>query len=217
MTIEEIKYKIKNYKSEGKRIFATSSFQTQSIVLLHIISKLDNSIPVYFINTGYLFPETLMYKDLIQRLFNLKIISLRPHVPKNLQKDINGNLLFTSDPDFCCYLNKTQPLDSILAENDVWISGVRASQNENRKKLSTEGKAPHNVIRFHPLIEWTDEQITNYINENNLPVHSLDNIGYKSIGCEPCTRISESFSLRDGRWFGLNKTECGLHTELNIK
>jgi len=218
MTFEEIHRQINLYKHQGKKIFATSSFQTQSVPLLHIISEVDRSIPIYFINTGYLFPETLQFRDRVTELFQINVIDLKSHVSKNLQKDAAGNLFFTSDPDYCCYLNKVQPLDLILAEFDVWISGVRSDQSKVRSVLFVEDFAPHNVVRFHPILDWTKQKVYAYIKEHNLPRHPLDDEGYISIGCEPCTRkISFSDDDRTGRWFGMNKTECGLNTDLVIK
>jgi len=215
MEIELIKEKIQEYKLQNKKIFATSSFQTHSIVMLHIISKIDNSIPIYFINTGFLFPETILYKDKIGKLFNLTIKDTNPLVPKNLQKDMAGNLFFTSDPDYCCYLNKIQPLEPVLYEHDIWINGVRADQTETRSKMQIEQNAKNNVTRFHPMLDWTKQKIYKYIKENNLPHNPLDEKGYVSIGCEPCTRkISINDDERTSRWFGLNKTECGLNTDL---
>lgn len=218
MIFEEIERQIRLYKHQGKKLFATSSFQTQSVALLHIISKIDNTIPIYFLNTGYLFPETTLFKDELQKLFGLNIIDLKPVVPKILQKDNQGNLLFTSDPDYCCFLNKVQPLDSVLAEHDVWINGVRADQSKVRAEFFIEDFAPHNVIRFHPMLDWTKQLVFKYIKENNLPHHPLDEKGFVSIGCEPCTRkMIISDDERMGRWFGMNKTECGLNTELVVK
>jgi phosphoadenosine phosphosulfate reductase len=215
MKFEEIKKYIENYKRQGKKLFATSSFQTHSTVLLHIISRIDNTIPIYFINTGFLFPETISYKDEIAEKFGLNIIDTKPLIPKNLQKDLAGNLFFTSDPDYCCYLNKIQPLDAVLADNDVWINGVRADQTEVRSKMKIEEKSKHNVIRFHPMLDWTKQEIYRYIKEYQIPHHPLDAQGYVSIGCEPCTRkIDLSGDERAARWYGLNKTECGLNTDL---
>ena len=105
MTFEQIKKKIEDYLSNGKKIFTSSSFQTHSIPLLHIISRIDNKIPVYFLNTGYHFPETLDFRDKIADLLQLNLINLKPDTPKNMQLDPGGKLLFTSDPDHCCYLN----------------------------------------------------------------------------------------------------------------
>ncbi|GAB4462310.1 MAG: phosphoadenylyl-sulfate reductase [Bacteroidales bacterium] len=218
MTFEEIERRIKLYKHQQKKIFATSSFQTQSVPLLHIISRIDKSIPIYFINTGYLFPETILYRDKLIEKLSLNVIDLKPQVPKILQRDAKGNLLFTSDPDYCCYLNKIQPLDAVLAEHDVWINGVRADQSKVRAELYEEDFAPHNVIRFHPMLDWTKQIVYQYIREYNLPHHPLDEKGYVSIGCEPCTaKISLEEDERAGRWKGLKKNECGLNTDLVIK
>ena len=101
MNFEEIKNKLESYKAEGKTMFTTSSFQSHSIVLLHILSQIDKSIPVYFINTGFHFPETLKYRDQITDLFGLNTIDVHPETPKAMQKDADGKFLFTSNPDYC--------------------------------------------------------------------------------------------------------------------
>src|SRR5436190_17692166 len=109
MQFEEIKSKIHEYKDNGKTLFTTSSFQSHSLVLLHLLSRIDKTIPVYFINTGYNFPETLRFRDEVANAFGLNVIDLKSDVPKYMQRDSEGKLLFASDPDHCCYLNKTQP------------------------------------------------------------------------------------------------------------
>ncbi len=217
MQLEEIANQLKQYKAEGKRMFTTSSFQTHSLVLLHIISRIDNSIRVYFINTGFLFPETVQFKDTIAKQFGLNIVSTKGIVPKLQQKDSDGKFLFTSDPDYCCHLNKVQPLDSVLADYDIWINGVRADQSAVRKAMKIEQPAPHGVIRFHPMLDWSKAEIYRYIKEHNLPHHPLEAKGYDSIGCEPCTRKMILGDDRNARWFGLKKTECGLNTDLVSK
>ena len=213
--VTEIVGKIKNTFS-NKKIFVSSSFQTQSIPLLHIISKIDRGIPIYFLNTGYHFPETISFKVEIGDLLGLNVIDLRSSIPKTHQRNDKGNLLFTSDPDYCCYLNKVQLLEPILIEHDVWISGVRADQSSNREAFKIIDKGPFNTLRYHPLLNWTKEDIYEYIEEYKLPRHPLDRQGYSSIGCMPCTRKASQNSINEryGRWQGLNKTECGLHTEL---
>jgi phosphoadenosine phosphosulfate reductase len=215
MGIPEIRKKIAEYKSDGKKLFTTSSFQTHSIPMLHILSQIDNSIPVYFINTGYLFPETISFRDEVAEQLNLKIVDLKPNTPKYMQRESNGKLLFTTDPDHCCYLNKTQPMESVLASHDVWINGVRGDQSAIRKAMKVEQPAPFDSIRFHPMLDWDNRKIFAYIKEHNLPKHPLDAKGYISIGCEPCTRkVDLDMQEREARWFGLNKVECGLHTDL---
>jgi phosphoadenosine phosphosulfate reductase len=214
MEFERMKERLREWEDEGKRIFVTSSFQTHSIPLLHMLDRTGVHVPIYFLDTGYLFPETLSYKDRIQELISLPIRPLRSEIPKHLQKDSEGSLLFTSDPDRCCYLNKTLPLEPILASHDIWISGVRRDQNANRKRMKEEERTPNGVLRFHPLLDWSARDIYAYIKQEELPRHPLENEGYLSIGCEPCTRKYDLRNERDARWAGLNKTECGLHTEL---
>lgn len=218
MKFEDIENKINQYKSEGKLIFTSSSFQTHSIPLLHILSRIDKSIPVYFLNTGYHFPETLEFRDQVAELLGINLVDLKPETPKSMQKGADGKLLFTSDPDYCCYLNKVQPMDKVMMRHDIWINGVRADQSAVRKAMQVEQPAPHNVIRFHPILDWTTKEIFQYKKEYSLPSHPLDAKGYTSVGCEPCTRkLDPDMMEREARWYGLNKVECGLHTELISK
>lgn len=218
MEFKEIKSTLQRYRADGKKMFTTSSFQTHSLVLLHILSKIDPTIPVYFINTGYLFPETVAFKDEVAEKFGLNVINLKPNTPKYLQREPNGKLMFTYDPDHCCYLNKTQPMEAVLSAFDIWINGVRADQSSTRSAMKTEQAAPFNSMRFHPMLDWDKRKIYAYIREHDLPKHPLDASGYISIGCEPCTRkIDLDMQEREARWFGLNKVECGLHTDLISK
>lgn len=214
--IDFFREKLYHYKREGLRVFASSSFQTHSIPMLQIISEVDNTIPIYFLQTGYHFPETITYKNRIARQLGMEVIELTSPVSKINQRDKDGQLYFTVDPDYCCYLNKTLPMEPILGQYDVWITGVRRDQNANRAAMDYESRGKHGILRFHPMLDWTPKQIFQYINDHNLPKHPLEDQGYLSIGCEPCTlKLSALMnSDRDGRWAGLNKTECGLHTDL---
>ncbi len=215
MNFNEIKVKLEGYKTSGKTLFTTSSFQSHSLVLLHILSRIDNSIPVYFINTGFHFPETVAFRDRVTEEFGLTMVDLKSEVPKFMQRDSDGKLLFTSDPDHCCYLNKTQPMDAILMAHNVWINGVRADQSAVRAAMKIEQPAKHGCMRFHPMLDWNSKMIWQYQKEYNLPKHPLEEKGFVSIGCEPCTRKQDpEMQEREARWFGLNKIECGLHTDL---
>lgn len=214
MEINSIRQKIEEYLGAGQRVFSTSSFQTHSVVLLHILSRIDRSIPIYFINTGYHFPETILYKEEVAAAFGIRVIDLLPRVPKVMQRNREGNLLFTSDPDHCCYLNKVQPVEDLLERYDVWINGVRADQNDHRQTLQEEIVVQKNTLRYHPVLHWSREKVEAYIEQYGLPRHPLEKKGYASIGCEPCTRPAEKGDSRAGRWFGQKKTECGLNAEL---
>jgi phosphoadenosine phosphosulfate reductase len=212
--IEEIAAQLVIFKSKGLRVFATSSFQTNSVVLLHIIHRLAPEIPIYVLNTGFLFPETLLFQKRLASQWALDVRSLRSSTPRINQRSNDGRFLFASDPDTCCHLNKVAPLEPVLSSNDVWINGIRASQSNTRRNMAklhpTEG-----ILRYHPLLEWNAQMIYEYIEVHSLPKHPLEEEGFVSIGCRPCTaRWSESMDGRGGRWAGLKKTECGLHTTL---
>jgi phosphoadenosine phosphosulfate reductase len=185
--------------------------------MLHMISQIDKSIPVVFLNTGFLFPQTIAYKDLIADIYGLEVITVASATPRSMQKDNAGRFLFASDPDYCCHINKVLPMEPILRSHDVWINGVRADQNANRSKMKEEQRTPQGAMRYHPMLPWTNKMIWAYIKEFDIPRHPLEAEGYSSIGCEPCTRKVDPSAHTDermARWFGMNKTECGLHTEL---
>ncbi len=215
MKFEKIENQIRKYKEEGKSIFCTSSFQTHSLVMLHILSRIDNKIPIYFLNTGYHFPETVAFKDQVAKEFNINVKETKSSMPRYMQKDHEGRLLFTSDPDHCCFINKTAPTEHLLRNHDIWVNGVRADQSSVRKSMKDEQPAPFNSMRFHPMLDWSMKEIYSYIREHELPRHPLDSKGYLSIGCEPCTRrLDPEMQEREARWYGMNKVECGLHTDL---
>lgn len=214
MTVPQIQDRLKHYYDQGLKLFTTSSFQSHSVPLLHIIAQTGLPIPVVFLNTGFHFPDTVRFKDQVAALLGLDILEVLSPVPRDQQRDVEGRLFFTSDPDHCCYLNKTLPMDPVLQSHDIWINGVRRDQNFNRSQMQVEAPAPHDVTRFHPILDWSGKMIYAYIKEHSLPRHPLDDKGYVSIGCEPCTRRVLPGDERGGRWFGMTKTECGLHTEL---
>lgn len=211
----ETRETITGFLSEGKKPFVGSSFQSHSIPLLHIVRSISKDIPVYFIDTGFHFPETITYKEQIAEQLDLNVISTRSIVCKRLQCDADGAFYFASDPDHCCYLNKIQPLEPVLIEHDIWINGVRADQSETRRQMGRTAKGPFDTLRYHPMLDWNNKEIFYYRKLFDLPSHPLEEKGYLSIGCEPCTRkVDPDGDERQGRWFGMKKTECGLHTDL---
>ncbi len=204
------------YRQNGWKVFASSSFQTHSIPMLHLLSEVDASIPVVFLQTGFHFPETMAYRDEIADRLGLTIINVEAATPKIAQRDAQGLFHFATDPGYCCYLNKTQPMEPLLAQYDVWMTGVRRDQSSTRKQFELEAPGPSGTTRFHPMLDWTNPMIAHYRKTYALPPHPLEAQGYLSIGCAPCTA---KFSLDDstergGRWAGMKKTECGLHTDL---
>lgn len=211
--LEPIREKMTAYADAGRRLFATTSCQSNSVVLLHVLSEVAPETPVYFMNTGYHFPETLRFKRTLAKRFGLQIRDLVSTVPR-LQQRSGGRLLFTSDPDYCCHINKIEPLEPVLQSHDVWVNGIRAGQSAVRRAMKIEQPA-RGVLRYHPLLRWDDALVQDYIQDNGLPAHPLAAAGYPSVGCRPCTRAPVADAdERGGRWVGLKKTECGLHTTL---
>jgi len=216
--IERFRMRTTDYRERKLRMFATSSFQTNSVVLLHLIANHAPDVPVFFLDTGYHFPETLRFRETLREALGIEIRILRSPVNRLQQRDNDGTMLFASDPEHCCHINKVLPLEPVLLSNDVWISGVRASQSQERAAMGEEAKGRHGILRYHPLIEWTARDVHYYIQEHDLPTHPQDADNYASIGCRPCTRKLDLNALLDdrgGRWFGMKKTECGLHLDVD--
>ena len=158
--VATIRARIDAYRERGLAMFSTSSFQTNSVVLLHLLATHAPDVPVFFLDTGYHFPETLRFKRELEDRLGLEVRSLRSEVSRLQQRDAAGRLLFTSDPDFCCQLNKVAPLEAVLAAHDVWINGVRAAQSANRSGLRVEEEERQGILRYHPLLEWTASMIS---------------------------------------------------------
>lgn len=212
--VEQIGRKLQEYKSSGKKAFISSSFQSHSIPLLHILSRFDKDIPVYFLNTGFHFPETIVFRHEIEKLLGIHVIDLVSPVSKTGQRDEQGKFFFANNPDHCCYLNKVLPLEPVIEKHDVWISGVRRDQTKFRSQLKEEELLADGKLRYHPILDWTSKMIWEYQQAYNLPQHPLEAQGYLSVGCMPCTRsVNDNAEMRGGRWAGTSKEECGIQTE----
>ncbi len=198
----------------GPKAAATSSFQTQSVPLLHLISRHAPRLTVLFLDTGFHFPETLAFRDTLERDFHLQIRALQNQLGHEAFDRQYGQL-YRRDPDMCCYLNKVEPLDAGLAEYDAWITGVRRDQTPSRRNTPIIEHLDDGTYKICPMVNWTEQDVSQYIARHQLPAHPLTAQGYPSIGCAPCTkRPRAGEDARSGRWAGSEKTECGLHTKL---
>jgi phosphoadenosine phosphosulfate reductase len=186
-----------------------SSFGTEAVVLLHMVSLIRPDTPVLFIDTEMLFPETLDYqRRLSARLGFTDVRLLRADAQQLAAVDPTGTL-HQSAPDTCCALRKTAPLLKGLKSFDAWISGRKRFQGGKREALELfEPEPGTGRIKLNPLANWSSANITAYITTNNLPPHPLIARGYGSVGCAPCTAPGPG---RSGRWQGSTKTECGIH------
>lgn len=199
----------------GNDIAMSSSFQTQSVPLLHMISQTAPHLPVIFLDTGYHFPETIAFRDQLAEAFGLNIKVVRAAMSRIEFTQRYGNELYRHDPDLCCYINKVEPMQRAMQGLRAWISGIRRDQSPARANTQIVEQTPQGLQRVHPMAAWTQDEVARYIDRYNLPQHPLHNQGYRSIGCMPCTRpVREDEEERAGRWEGQGKTECGLHTIL---
>ncbi len=208
-----IRDQLEDYLLRDWSICVSSSFQTHSIPLLHILTRLDRNVAVYFLDTGFHFPETLAFRDEVAKLLDIQVLSVKSSVPKIAQLDAAGQFLYVNDPDRCCHLNKVLPMEFLTHKHKVWVSGVRRDQSAVRKNFAVEVPGPNGSVRFHPMLDWDSRMVYHYSKMHGLPKHPLDAKGFVSIGCVPCT-AKPGGDERDGRWLGLQKTECGLHTQL---
>lgn len=198
----------------GALVAVSSSFQSQSVPLLHLVSQHCPAMPVIFLDTGFHFGETLRFRDQLRERLGLNIEVLHPEIQKNELMQRYGEGLYRRDPDLCCHINKVEPMDRYMVGKSAWISGVRRDQTAHRRTLRTLEPAAKGLLKIHPMLDWTSRDVWTYINEHDLPVHPLLEQGYFSIGCAPCTRpVGAGEDERSGRWAGNDKTECGIHTE----
>ncbi len=187
------------------RVLVTSSFASTSAYFLHIISRMRPRQRIAFINTGYHFLETLQYKDYLTGRFRLDVFDLKAEDWQHAftQQDETWN----KDPDFCCSVNKVEPLDAVKQDYQVWVSSVMRWQTEHRAGMQIFEER-RGIIKFNPMLDVTREQRDAYIREHDLPFHPLVAKGYSSIGCTHCTVPGQG---RSGRWADQPKAECGLH------
>jgi len=209
------------WESFGERAAIGTSFQGAGLVAMHTAYEHGLRFPVFTIDTGLLFPETLKLKAEIEKLLGITIESLFPEQSVDGQAAELGPELWKSKPDLCCSLRKVIPLQKKLSGLDVWITGVRRQQSATREATRIvelyhfDVLRDRYIIKLNPMANWSREQVQAYIKEHSLPVNALTSRGYRSIGCQPCTHpVGEGDDERAGRWTGFDKSECGIHTFL---
>jgi phosphoadenosine phosphosulfate reductase len=211
---ERLEWAVQTY---GDALLFTSSFGPGSGVLLHLWSQVAGDLPVHFIDTGYLFDQTIAYRDAVVKKLDLRLEVLQPKMAKGHFIEKYGLTLYRDDPDQCCAINKVEPLEAALPGKRAWVSGLRRDQSKTRAEtpilLSTDGP-----VKVHPLADWTARDVHRYLELHGVPEHPMFEEGYVSVGCAPCTRpVMPGEDERAGRWAGSAKTECGLHTFLKAK
>lgn len=215
-TVEKLHYLAEKYKD---RIVFSTSFGWEDQAITHLIFANNIPIKVFTLETGRLFPETYYVWNRTLEIYQQPIHAYFP------QSDLLQDMVAKKGPNSfyesvenrkeCCYIRKIEPLKRALAGNEIWITGIRAEQSTNREGMEDlEWDEGNQMIKFHPIFDWTLDDVKQYIKENNIVYNTLHDKGFPSIGCAPCTRaVREGEDFRAGRWWweDQSKKECGLH------
>ncbi len=201
----------------GEGLAMVSSFGAEAAVLLHLVSRVDADIPVLFIDTKKLFPDTLRYRDLLVERFGLTDVRTLVPDAADLAAEDPAGMLWMGNTDACCEIRKVRPLARGLKGFDAWISGRKRFQASSRSDIPLF-EAEGGRVKVNPLADWDPSDLRAYAVEHGLPAHPLVARGYPSIGCMPCTSpVAEGEDPRAGRWRGQEKTECGIHFALPLE
>src|SRR5918997_623440 len=198
----------------GEGLALSASFGgPEGMALLDMLSRVTDDVTVLTIDTGFLFKETIEFREKVMRRYQLPLVVLRPELSIEEQVERYGEEMRTCTPDLCCQIRKVQPLQKALKRYDAWMTGIRREQTPQRANtpvISWEER--YGAAKIAPFAFIKEEWVHEYVAEHDVPVNPLLEKGYKSIGCEPQTRpVAPEEDARAGRWSGMEKNECGLH------
>ena len=215
--IEQARELISRTLGESAAPCITSSFQSECVVLVHMLLSQKPRIPVLFLETGYHFPETIEYRDRLAAEWKLNLFNLEAKQSVADQESQFG-ILNQTNPTQCCKLRKVEPLFGGLSPYDTWFTALRRDQSPTRANL--QHVEPFNlpggrvIQKISPLADWTARDVYQYMQNHKIPELSLYDLGYTSIGCKPCTALPlDPNDPRSGRWQGQGKLECGIHIQ----
>lgn len=208
----------------GPRATIGTSFQGAGLVLMHLARQAGLAFPIFTLDTGLLFPETLELKRRLEEFYGWKIESVCPDLTLEQQAEAQGPALWNRDPDLCCTIRKVLPLQARLRGLDCWITGLRREQSDTRAGIgivelyTLDQKTGGDIVKLNPMARWSREAVWDYIRRHDIPYNPLQDRGYRSIGCMTCTRKTDPAEAeRAGRWTGFKKIECGIHTFMSKK
>ncbi len=196
-----------------EKVVMGTGFGPPGIVLLDMLFKVTRDISVFYIDTGFLFDQTYDLKTQLEEKYGFEFLRFSTDLTPAQQEQKFGENLWEKEPDTCCNIRKVLPMKDALKNYDYWITGIRKKQTSVRAHANLVEMEPRfSVIKMNPLLNWTHDEVWDYIKEHNLPYNVLHGRNYPSIGCKQCTSpVCEGEDERNGRWKGMNKTECGLH------
>ncbi len=197
------------------KIAISTAFGPEGCALVHLAANIKNDIPIFTIDTDFLFPESIALREKFIEKYRINLTVLKGQVTLEEQNRRHGLNLWQRDTDQCCQLRKVEPTARALVGLDAWVAGLRRDQSKSRAEIDVfELYEPESgpLVKVNPLLNWTRKDTWDYLVKNDVPYNALLDRGYKSIGCWPCTRpVGDGEDERAGRWGG-QKQECGIHT-----
>ncbi len=199
----------------GKIVLACS-FGAEDVVLVDMVHRIDLSVPLFYLDTEFLFPETYVTRDRVIERYGLKpaqVIQMKSLLTPKKQTEEYGDALWSREPDRCCHLRKVEPLTRVLRGYEAWITGIRRDQAPSRANAGiVEWDQKFELVKINPLARWSWNDVWTYIKVHEVPYNPLHDQNYPSIGCTHCTTpVAPGEDPRAGRWKNFAKTECGLH------
>ncbi len=203
-------------KQYAPKIVLACSFGAEDVVLVDMVHRIDPSIPLFYLDTDFLFPETYATRDRIIQQYALKptqVVQVQSLLTPDQQAAQHGPALWSTEPDRCCQLRKVEPLTRVLKGYEAWITGIRRDQSPTRANAGLiEWDSKFQLVKVNPLARWTWADVWTYIKVYEVPYNPLHDQNYPSIGCTHCTApVAPGEDPRAGRWKTFTKTECGLH------
>jgi phosphoadenosine phosphosulfate reductase len=208
---EILRWAVERY---SPRLAMATAFGAEGCAILHMLAEIGSDVFVFNLDTGYQFAETLETRERLIERYGIPIHFVRAESSVAEMEHEYGGPIYGRDPNLCCHIRKVAPLERTLKEYDAWISAIRRDQTPDRAGAPVVGwDAKFHLVKVNPLVDWTKKDVWTFLMKHDVPYNPLHDQGYPSIGCWPCTRpVMVGEDDRAGRWAGLAKTECGLHS-----
>jgi phosphoadenosine phosphosulfate reductase len=192
-----------------------TAFGPEGMILIHMLAEVAPETPIFNLDTGYQFAETLELREEVKRRYGIEVELKKPELTVEQFEQANGGPIYRTDPDRCCFERKIKVLQQSSVGMHAWSSAIRRDQSPDRAKAPIVGwDKKFGLVKISPLANWSKKLVWNFITQHNVPYNPLHDSGYTSIGCWPCTRaVGIGEDERAGRWSGTAKTECGLHSQ----
>jgi len=208
---EILKYAVDRF---APRFTMATAFGPEGMTLIHMLAEFAPRTPIFNLDTGYQFPETLELRERVKRRYGIEIEMKQPDTTVAEYEAMHGGPVYKTDPNRCCFDRKLRVLRTAARGMYAWASAIRRDQSDDRKRAAIVGwDHKFQLVKISPLANWTKKEVWNLITQHDIPYNPLHDRGYPSVGCWPCTRsVQIGEDERAGRWSGFAKTECGLHT-----